>query len=97
MGTAKHKAVISADAEHLAEVEILVRDGKFRTISEFVREAMREKLERTRATRLAEQVSEYCRHGYQHEDSDLVAAQAFPDAKPPSKRSRSRRKPRRAL
>jgi Arc/MetJ-type ribon-helix-helix transcriptional regulator len=73
----RKRAVISADANALAEVEHLVRRGRYATVSEFVRAAVAEKLERERAQRLADQVAEYVRAGHADEDLDLVEAQAI--------------------
>jgi Arc/MetJ-type ribon-helix-helix transcriptional regulator len=75
---ARKKAVISADPEALADIETLVRQGKYATVSEFIREAIAENLSRVRQARLAEQVARYCAAGQADEDDDLVAAQAFP-------------------
>lgn len=88
MGTRK-RAVVSADPADLDEVERLVRRGRYATISEFVRLAVTEKLERERAAMLAEQVEEYVRAGYADEDIELVGAQAI------GKPRRASRKPRR--
>lgn len=86
MARTKRKSVISADAEHLARVAELIRVGRYQTLSEFVREAMAEKLERLRRVRLAEQVARYCEQGYQDEDLDLIAVQAFPGRRQSAKR-----------
>ncbi len=74
----RRKAVISADPEALAEVEALVEQGRYATVSEFVREAIAESLLRGREARLAEQVARYCAAGHADEDDELIAAQAFP-------------------
>jgi Arc/MetJ-type ribon-helix-helix transcriptional regulator len=90
MGDPKRKAVISADAEDLSAVEALVREGRYRTVSEFVREAMAEYLDRVRRERLAEQVGRYCEEVSADEDAELVAWQAFDP--PPASRGRRRAK-----
>ena len=82
----KQKAVVNADAQHLARIEELVRQGKYKTVSEFVREAMAEKLERLRRVRLQEQVARYHEAGNDEEEADLVAWQAFPGTKRRAKR-----------
>ena len=74
MVAAKRKAVVSADAHQLRAVEDLVQQGRYRTVSEFVREAMAEKLERVRRGELAEQVTRYCAE--EDRDDELIAWQA---------------------
>jgi Arc/MetJ-type ribon-helix-helix transcriptional regulator len=73
----KQKAVISAERDHLREIRRLVTRGAYATVSEFVREAVAEKLARLRDGQLRDQVSRYVRKGHAEEDSDLIAAQAF--------------------
>jgi Arc/MetJ-type ribon-helix-helix transcriptional regulator len=85
----KRKTVISADREHLGAVEALVREGRYPTVSHFVRDAVSEKLARLREERLAEQVSRYCDAGTSGEDDELVTWQAFPDV--PKAKSGGRR------
>jgi Arc/MetJ-type ribon-helix-helix transcriptional regulator len=77
----KQKTVISAEPEHLRAIEDLIADGRYRTVSEFVREAVREKLFRLQRERLAKQVARYVADGHASEDDDLVAAQALPGGK----------------
>jgi Arc/MetJ-type ribon-helix-helix transcriptional regulator len=55
----------------------MVRSGKYRSTSEFLREAIDEKLHRLQRERLTEQVERYCSEGYADEDGDLLEAQAF--------------------
>jgi Arc/MetJ-type ribon-helix-helix transcriptional regulator len=74
---ARRKAVVSANPDAMAEVERLVKTGQYASVSEFVRQAVSEKLARVRATRLAEQVDRYC--ATPDEDSDLIRRQSFPD------------------
>ena len=76
---AKQKAVVNADPVHVAEVDTLVQAGRYRSLSEFVREAMAEKLERLAQDRVAEQVERYCSVERPEPDHDLIAAQAFDD------------------
>jgi len=73
----KQKAVISAERDHLRQIRRLVSTGAYATVSEFVREAVAEKLARLRNAQLRDQVSRYVRKGHADEDSDLIAAQAF--------------------
>ena len=71
--------MISADPEALAQVESLVQEGRYATVSEFVREAIAENLNRVRQARLAEQVARYCESSdAKDNDDDLIRAQAFP-------------------
>lgn len=91
VGAAKRKAVVSADAAHLDEVEALVRQGKFRTVSDFVRRAVAEKLERIEAQRLADEVARYCDEKAGDEtDAELVEWQAFDE--PAARRTGGRRR-----
>jgi Arc/MetJ-type ribon-helix-helix transcriptional regulator len=77
---ARKKAVISADPEALALVEALVVEGRYATVSEFVREAIAQNLNRVRQSQLAEQVERYCESGEGKDDDDgLIRAQAFPN------------------
>lgn len=82
MSVTKRKAVISADRAHLDAVEVLVRQGRYRTVSHFVRDAVAEKLERIQRERLAEQVSRYCDAGTAGADDELVEWQALADVAP---------------
>jgi len=71
----KRKAVVNALADHVDRVEGLVDAGIYSSVSEFVREAMAEKLARLEQERLARQVAQYC--AVEDHDDDLIAAQAF--------------------
>jgi Arc/MetJ-type ribon-helix-helix transcriptional regulator len=73
----KRKAVFTAEPEQLEQIQEMVRKGRYRTSSEFLREAIDEKLARLRRDLLAEQVARYCGKGYAREDEDLIAGQAF--------------------
>ena len=77
MNAAKQKAVVNADKDDLTEVEGLVARGRYRSVSQFVREAMAEKLSQLRALRLEEQVARYVTSGRASEDTDLIEHQAF--------------------
>ena len=89
MPATKRKAVISAERAHLDAVEALVQEGRYRTVSHFVRDAVAEKLERLERERLTEQVSRYCEAGADGADDELVEWQAF--AGGPRRRSGGRR------
>jgi len=93
MGTVKRKAVINAEASQIERVQPLIDAGRYRTLSEFVREAMDEKLHRIEQERIAEAVEHYCAAGHAGEDIELIGVQAFE----PERSSHSRpRGPRRA-
>lgn len=77
MKPAKQKAVINAERSQLERVHRLIQRGRYRTVSEFVREAVEEKLARLEADRVAEAVERYCAAGHGDEDTDLIGAQAF--------------------
>ena len=77
VGTTKRKAVINAEASQLERVQPLIDAGRYRTLSEFVREAMDEKLQRIEREHIAEAVERYCAAGHAAEDIELIAAQAF--------------------
>jgi Arc/MetJ-type ribon-helix-helix transcriptional regulator len=77
MGTPKRKAVINAEASQIECVQSLIDAGRYRTLSEFVREAMEEKLRRIDQEGIAEAVERYCAAGHAEEDLDLIGAQAF--------------------
>lgn len=96
MGT-KRRAVVNAEVEQLEAVETLIEDGQYQTLSEFVREAIAEKLERLRQDWLAEEVERYCRTepGADEMDEALVAVQAFED-RPARAKATQKKKARRA-
>jgi Arc/MetJ-type ribon-helix-helix transcriptional regulator len=77
MGQTKRKAVFTAEPAQLEEIEAVVRSGQYRSASEFLREAIDEKLRRLRRLRLEAQVASYCAEGYGDEDRDLAELQAF--------------------
>jgi|SRR5882724_3353461 len=52
------------------------REVRDRTLSDFVREAMDEKLARLEHELLADEVERYCAAGHGEEDGELIAAQA---------------------
>jgi Arc/MetJ-type ribon-helix-helix transcriptional regulator len=73
----KQKTVFTADPGQLTDISELVRSGRYKSTSEFLREAIDEKLQRLQRERLAAQVDRYCSEGYADEGRDLVEAQAF--------------------
>ncbi len=77
MAATKQKMVFTAEAHQLEEIQAVVREGQYRSASEFLREAIDEKLARLRIDRVAEQVERYCAEGYGNEDRDLAEHQAF--------------------
>lgn len=77
----KRKAVFTAEPDQLDRIQEVVRRGRYRTSSEFLREAIDEKLERLRRAFLAEQVARYCSEGYAGEDEGVIGAQAFDEEK----------------
>ncbi len=89
----KQRAVINAEKSQLDRVNRLIEKGRFRTLSEFVRQAVAEKLERTDQDHVAEAVGRYCAVGHADEDTDLIAAQAI-ERRPRRRRRNSRRAPR---
>jgi Arc/MetJ-type ribon-helix-helix transcriptional regulator len=70
----KKRAVVNAYADQLRRVEKLVANGRYRTLSGFVREALDEKLARVEDEVLADEVERYCAAGYANEDADLITA-----------------------
>lgn len=90
-GEGEEEAVVNAEAEQLSRVEGLVREGRYRSISEFVREAIADKLQSLNQSRVEEQLDRYCGHGLDQEGDDLIGGQAFEDAAPaPRPRGKSR-------
>lgn len=87
----KRKAVISAEASDLDAVESLVHQGRYRTVSEFVREAVAEKLARHWRERLGEQIDRHAAAGTDGSDDELVEWQAFTDPPPSTKSPRAKR------
>ncbi len=77
MGHTKRKTVFPAEPRQLEEIETAVRSGLYRSASEFLREAIDEKLRKLRRARLEAQVASYCAEGHGDEDRELVEFQAF--------------------
>ena len=91
MGTTKRKTVINAEAAQIERVQPLIDAGRYRTLSEFVREAMDEKLQRIERERIAEAVERYCAAGHAVEDVELIGVQAFYSQQSSQKARGSRR------
>ncbi len=94
VGTTKRKTVINAEASQIERVQPLIDAGRYRTLSEFVREAMAEKLQRIERERIAEAVERYCAAGHAVEDLDLIDVQAFA-SKPALHKARGSRRAKR--
>ncbi|HEY3359791.1 MAG TPA: ribbon-helix-helix protein, CopG family [Polyangia bacterium] len=73
----KTKIVFTAESYQVEAIAELVRQGGYRSATEFLRQAIDEKLDRLRRDRLAEQVERYCAAGHADEDEGLIDAQAF--------------------
>ncbi len=71
------KELFSVEPGQLAQIKALVRSGEYRSASEFVREAIDEKLRRIRRECLERQVASYCANGHADEDRGLAEFQAF--------------------
>ena len=94
VASTKRKTVINAEASQIERVQPLIDAGRYRTLSEFVREAMDEKLQRIERERITEAVERYCAAGHALEDVDLIDVQAF-DSKQPSHKPRGSRRAKR--
>lgn len=91
MRAAKQKAVINAEKSQIERVKRLIDSGRYRTVSEFVREALEEKLERIADHHIADAVERYCAAGHDKEDLGLISAQAFgPKVRAPKPKGRRR-------
>jgi Arc/MetJ-type ribon-helix-helix transcriptional regulator len=73
------KLAFLAEAKHVKHIKAMVRSRQFPSFSAFLRDAIDEKLRRTRREHLNAQVARYRAEGYADEDRDLVAMQAFGD------------------
>ena len=73
----KQKIVFTAEPGQMGRVEALVRQGRYRSASEFLREAIDRRIAELEAEVVAEQVERYCDEGHANEDDALVAGQAF--------------------
>lgn len=82
MAPTKEKTVFTAEPEQLRQIREYVNSGRYQSASEFLREAIREKILRLRREHLAQQVARYCAEGDAGNDRALVDAQAFDDEEP---------------
>jgi Arc/MetJ-type ribon-helix-helix transcriptional regulator len=79
MAHRKRKVVFTADPGQLRRIDELVSAGRYRTTSEFLREAIDDKLKSLFASRLSEEVSQYVAAGHADENDAMIDAQAFDD------------------
>jgi Arc/MetJ-type ribon-helix-helix transcriptional regulator len=77
MARRKLKTVFTADPEQVRRIRMAVQSRRYRSVSELLREAIDEKLERLRRESLGAQVDRYCREGLADEDAGLIKRQAF--------------------
>jgi Arc/MetJ-type ribon-helix-helix transcriptional regulator len=77
MAHAKRKTVFSAEARQIARIRSLVRARRYRTPSEFLREAIDDKLAALDLAGLDQQVARYCAEGLADDDGELIDAQAL--------------------
>jgi Arc/MetJ-type ribon-helix-helix transcriptional regulator len=82
----KRRTVINAEPRQVERAMVLVARGRYRTLSDFVREAMDEKLARVEEALLVDEVARYCAEGHAGEDADLITAQTV--EQPPAKRGK---------
>ena len=87
----KQKAVVNAEKSQLERIQGLINRRRYRSFSEFVREAVEEKLGRIEQDRVTEAVERYCAAGHADEDTDLITAQAFERKRRSPKSKGSRR------
>lgn len=83
----KERTVLSAEKRQILIVREIVRTGRYRSVSHFVRAAIDEKLERDERARLERELDRYVAAGHHREDEDLIGAQAWP----PGKKKRAKR------
>ncbi len=77
MAQTKRKTVFTAEPNQLKEIQEIIRSGRYRSTSEFLREAIQEKLQRLHLERLSDQIERYCTAGHDDEDRELADVQAF--------------------
>ena len=80
MASTKLKTVFTAEARQVERIRSLVRARRYKTPSEFLREAIDEKLAALERARLEQQVARYCDTAVTGEDRELIDAQAFDEA-----------------
>ena len=77
MAQTKAKAVFTAEPDQLRQIREHVKSGRYQSASEFLREAIREKILRLRRERLADQVARYCEESEGTNSTDIMDFQAF--------------------
>jgi Arc/MetJ-type ribon-helix-helix transcriptional regulator len=77
MAPAKVKSVFTAEVRQVARIRSLVKARRYKTTSEFLREAIDDKLGALERERLDAQVARYCDAGASEEDRELIDLQAF--------------------
>jgi Arc/MetJ-type ribon-helix-helix transcriptional regulator len=91
----KRRTVVNAEPNQIERAMALVRQGRYRNLSDFVREAIDEKLRRVEDALLEDEVARYCAAGHADEDTELIAMQhlAVPKerSRPVKKASRAKR------
>lgn len=80
MAPTKVKSVFTAEVRQVARIRSLVRSRRYKTTSEFLREAIDDKLAALERASLEQQVARYCDLGASEEDRELIDAQAFDEA-----------------
>jgi Arc/MetJ-type ribon-helix-helix transcriptional regulator len=73
----KERTVLNAEREQILHVREIVRTGRYRSVSHFIRDAIQEKLERDERNALEKEVERYVAAGHDREDNDLIPAQAW--------------------
>jgi len=92
----KRRTVVNAEPRQIERAMLLVQQGRYRTLSDFVREAIDEKLARIDEALLEDEVARYCAAGHGVEDADLVESQAFDPPRPARRSSAVKKAPRAA-
>ena len=77
MAPRKLKTVFTAAPAQIRQIRRVVQSRRYSSVSELLREAIDEKLERLRQERLAAEVERYCAEGLADEDVGLIEFQAF--------------------
>lgn len=75
MAHVKKKIVFVAETGQVYGIRDHVKNGRYRNASDFLREAVNEKLARLRRERLTKQVANYCNET--GDASEFIAVQAF--------------------
>lgn len=92
MGT-KKRTVVNAEPRQIERAMALVRQGRYRTLSDFVREAVDEKLARIDDALLEDEVARYCAAGHAAEDVELIGAQDFDSSAESRRRDAAKKRP----